>query len=314
MIEHHKFDNYRFAVTPQKHLPDEEFALDELEPVTMFLYTSDGGPDQSYCKKLMSAISMPHPYVLFIPLVCVKHNLHLGVKSGLLLVDEFLKAQGKTFKYFGSMAKLSNCCRERSQYMFKAFVDVHDSGAALRHGSKVFPTCVSGRWGSITAAEEVVMRMGTTPAKRLKYFLPVLKQTLGIEDDPEPKGKGRGRGKGRQGRGRGGRGRGRGRAAAGAQAQADENALVNYDALDEIAIEETKAYTLKVGRWRREVVDAFSDMSMWCIMDIAHSARKPLDHALFFSQSEDSTYTLDLVLGKAIEIALEFKAMYEATM
>ena len=168
---------------------------------------SDKGSDQSSRKKRISAGLAGNESILYLSGDCFLHNFHNAVKDGLKLIDELLDEcfnpitlNGFT-KYFSSLSKLVHFWREKAKDIMTAWEEVHDpthhhpsrpsadgaNGAntgsedavqrsdvyeLLKLGRR-YPLCVvSGRWGSVEAAEEFILQRGR------KNILPVLLQVL----------------------------------------------------------------------------------------------------------------------------------------
>jgi hypothetical protein len=85
------------------------------DTLTLFLYTSDGGPDERLYKKIMQFEALHKSHIIFETAECVKHKTHLAGGDGLKLVDQFLSETGRAYTYFGTLAKMSNCRRYRSE-------------------------------------------------------------------------------------------------------------------------------------------------------------------------------------------------------
>jgi hypothetical protein len=83
--------------------------------------------------------------------------------------------------------------------------------------------------------------------------------------------------------------------------------------LDGVSLSETAAYRAKMGRWRREAVEAVEDDCWWRVLRISAISHCPLDHLLAFLQQRRShehlashgTALCELVVRKAASIALE---------
>lgn len=67
----------------------------------MFIYCSDGGPDQQYFRKLRTCHAVSHKVIneleIFVPCLChADHNIY---KSGLAVADSFLKEIGCVWRF-----------------------------------------------------------------------------------------------------------------------------------------------------------------------------------------------------------------------
>jgi hypothetical protein len=72
-------------------------------------------------KRVSQAEVASHDHIQYWSIDCIMHQVQLCVHSGLLIADNTLKAIGKPYKYFGSLAKLTNTWRESH----KASVTLH---------------------------------------------------------------------------------------------------------------------------------------------------------------------------------------------
>ena len=87
--------------------------------------------------------------------------------------------------------------------------------------------------------------------------------------------------------------------------------------VDEISIEDMNAHRLKLGRWRRDVVDTVGDRRFWFMIQLSHKARAPIDHVHAFMQSDlndkEETKKLGhhlrrLVCGRADQVLYEIES------
>ena len=89
------------------------------------------------------------------------------------------------------------------------------------------------------------------------------------------------------------------------------------NAVDELAIEETRAYTAKIGRWRRDCLAVISDQTFWVMIRLQLASRAPCVRLSAFLQKAIPDSTLDelgghmaqLVDGKAKTIAGDFERL-----
>lgn len=95
--------------------------------VRSFLYTSDRGSDQQKFERIAAAVLSKNPRVLFISFSCLVHSAQLIVKTGLLVIDSWMKrhlgpdgsdeAGSDAPKYFPTIAKISLTWRDRAKAM-----------------------------------------------------------------------------------------------------------------------------------------------------------------------------------------------------
>ena len=91
-------------------------------------------------------------------------------------------------------------------------------------------------------------------------------------------------------------------------------------AVDDLAIDQSKAFSLKMGTWRRVALERVTDPLWWRVLKVANRAREPLIHLSNFLKVKLSDEELSsggghlsrLVCGKAAQIAKEFAALAQA--
>ena len=125
----------------------------------IFCQTTDRGSNELCARGINNDIyNSLAPQVLYFDLNCVEHATHLCCLGGLAQVDVYLtkrsKQEGITQgawgnKYFAACATLANVLRDVGQPLFKNWAHLFGAADALRHAKKLFPKCISGRWGSI---------------------------------------------------------------------------------------------------------------------------------------------------------------------
>ena len=80
----------------------------------VWLNTGDAGPDQAGFRNSLHtefASCSDYDFMLLFSVACLKHQYHLAARGQLALADWCLKAMGKDFKYFSSLATLSHTWR-----------------------------------------------------------------------------------------------------------------------------------------------------------------------------------------------------------
>ena len=82
---------------------------------------------------------------IYVDANCFQHQGHLGVKSGCAFVDRRLAKHGVGWRYFPSIAKLSNIWRANMRPIFRVWRVVFGDTHALRNGKKAVSRCLSGR-------------------------------------------------------------------------------------------------------------------------------------------------------------------------
>ena len=86
--------------------------------------------------------------------------------------------------------------------------------------------------------------------------------------------------------------------------------------VNDLAIEEAKEYSEKMGKWRRRCLECISDSLWWRCLQVMNATRKPMAHLSNFLQkiktSEQATvnHMYELCAGKASEIFHEFEHVW----
>ena len=136
----------------------------------IFCQTTDRGSNELCARGINSDIyNSLAPKVLYFDLNCVEHAAHLCCLGGLAQVDVYLTKRSKQEgiaqgnwgnKYFAACATLANVLRDVGQSLFKSWAKLFGAADALRHAKKLFPKCISGRWGSIHDFETRCLNAG----------------------------------------------------------------------------------------------------------------------------------------------------------
>ncbi|OLP74124.1 hypothetical protein AK812_SmicGene46430 [Symbiodinium microadriaticum] len=121
--------------------------------------TTDRGPNEIWTKKVVQAKLMDVPWCFFLPADCYEHQAHLGVLGGLKLVDSLLAGR-RQWKYFSSVAMLTNILRDISQDLYSAWRALHGDASANKCVRTLFPRCIAERWGSIDLTETRLLNAG----------------------------------------------------------------------------------------------------------------------------------------------------------
>ena len=144
------------------HARFDSFSLLSLRTHNNFVWimcTTDRGPNEIWTKKVVQAKLMDVPWCFFLPADCYEHQAHLGVLGGLKLVDSLLAGRRK-WKYFSSVAMLTNILRDISQDLYTAWRTLHGDESANKCVRTLFPRCIAERWGSIDLTETRLLNAG----------------------------------------------------------------------------------------------------------------------------------------------------------
>lgn len=238
--------------------------------------TTDGGPNEVYAKKIIQALLRGLSGVFFLPNNCLEHISHIGVLAALKLCDQWLKGH-RQWKFFSSVAIIATTLRDLSQSLFRTWKSLYGDASAIEAVKALFPRCIAGRWGSIDHTEERLLHANIGKlAKAVKHMFEATPTLL--ENDKA------------------------------ASKAAEENTV------DQIALEETKEFKLKMGRWRRQTHTVLQDSLFEKLVDVMHQTRRPWMHLSFFLKKKlpkDSRggHLFLLVCGKALELLDEFSKM-----
>ena len=126
--------------------------------IEIFAYTSDRGSDQAKVRKVMNVEVLQSPSRLFVDSDCMMHASQLSFRSTLSALDTWLADSGRSWRFFSSLAKLSNLWRERARAVFKAGRELFGIDWATDHVRVMVPACISGRWGSVAAVEDYFLK------------------------------------------------------------------------------------------------------------------------------------------------------------
>lgn len=130
---------------------------------TLHVYccTTDGGPNELACRKLANVLTRDTDNVLFLEATCMEHCHHLVTMGSLQLIDTLLSCfAGRSWKYYSSLAILTNVLRSVARQVFLTWSEFYGAESAAKTVKKMFPRCCSTRWGSIHTTEERVMAAG----------------------------------------------------------------------------------------------------------------------------------------------------------
>ena len=262
---------------------------------------------------------------------CFEHLGHLITLGGMKLVDEELRAV-RQWKYYSSLAVFSNTARGLGKKIYRQWCVEHSPSSAKERVFKLFPRCNSGRWNSTDETQKRIIACGQD------MFQPVLKKVLSaaICDDkcgpasltvwsdpsvpitdsaeqaeppnkrarvssessvPQPKGK----------------------AKAKAQAKGTAKGSDSWQLVDGLAIQETQAYTEKIGKYRRSTLTCAEDKLWWLLIEIMNCCKQPTVHFSAFLKKRCATDFVakhgnaltQLVHGRAQDFMCEFEQILD---
>jgi hypothetical protein len=223
------------------------------QPLRMFFYTSDEGPDQEMFKNIAGTEIVDFSSVLFVGCRCWMHVIQLILRGGLELVDRWLSALGHKWKYYSALAKMTNVWREMGRAFYVAFLKTFGASVANECCLRIPPRCIAGRWSSVFATEQYYLTC--TPA-RLKLLVRRVLNPSAAPEAPDPL------------------------APPIADGGSDMVALVK--SVEDPAIEAQDALRKMMGRWRREVAQVSNCSTFYSVMKIHHRVSAVVEHFMAF--------------------------------
>lgn len=180
----------------------------------------------------------------------------------------------RSWRYYSSLATAANVCRSIGKELFSCWCERHGYEDAKKVAKTLWPRACSGRWSGLEKPEERFIKCGEA------RLTPILTEILGSQSRKE----------------------------------ASKKQSQSHASVDELAIEETKAYSQKMSKWRRKTVDCVSDKLWWETVGNMHQVRAPLSHFSNFLKKRGpenkktwrSSHIAQLVLGRALEFRQEF--------
>lgn len=119
--------------------------------IHVWCLAGDCGPDQaSFRASIRTTLAAPafwNQWVFEIP--CLKHQLHLMCKDSLRLMNQMLEEKGRSYNYFGSVAKVCHTWRAHGKKVSQMWNAVVPRSFEFKASCTVPPLAVAGRWGSI---------------------------------------------------------------------------------------------------------------------------------------------------------------------
>jgi hypothetical protein len=246
--------------------------------IRLWLLTTDGGPDQVKCRRIIKHETMMSPTDVVFDLNCLLHNVHLIMRSGLAIADAFAANARAPFKYYSALAKLMHLWREKARAVFLAWQRLHGGSAAVKHARRVPPKCLSGRWGSVAVVEQFIVSAGREQIKSV--MLDVLGVLDALKDD-----------------------------------HVAMEAMERSSAIDDPQLEETAAHRSRLGRWKSDTVKTLEDGLFWAMVSILSCSHPPLQHHLHFVQKFECQRDAlgRFVCGKARSILSDLETCFADT-
>ena len=115
---------FHHALSDPYPVPSASGEHGEHEHFKIWVYCSDGGPDQVGYRKITVGLTYPlkDPYELHIFSLCLLHCEALCVKAQLNVLDQWLASREMKWRYFSSLAKLTHLWRDKSKPIFTSWL------------------------------------------------------------------------------------------------------------------------------------------------------------------------------------------------
>ena len=125
--------------------------------IQTFFCTTDAGPDQLKCRKLIRSMMKDDLFKLFFEISCFQHQGQLTAAFCLLRINILLTCWGSDIVYSSALATIMHVWRDSAVTMFNVWEEVGtDSCMAM---FKKPCSCIKGRWGSYHNCECQLLSM-----------------------------------------------------------------------------------------------------------------------------------------------------------
>ena len=239
--------------------------------VRVFLFCTDAGGDISKVRRMILAGVADQPGVLAIDLECFHHQCALIHKHSLKSAQAMMKYLGSSLKYLSSLQKVMNCWREYASliyFQWKVGSTGHYEDVVVeagKHAMRMPPRCIEGRWGAKATCEQrlgAILDDGPECWSRFTSTFKLvldrkarkaLKKVAAISKEEDPL----------------------------------ELSLGLIMEMDSVGLSEQATYSLTMGRWCRDAVQAVDDRAFKTVLQMCRFGMAPLEH---FSASLMSHY------------------------
>ena len=283
----------------------------------VYLCTTDQGSNEAWGRRAILYDVKDDKTTFFFDSDCLEHGPHLIVMSSLLLADSMLTTIGRPWKYWKSLATFSYTTRDVAKRLYDTWVDRFGAQNAKRCVKSLFPKPVSQRWGRVHELEERIMKAGFLNlalclAEILTSKFVDLQEVVPLEaclsEDMGWSALGVVRSLVRSSKDKQ------------AKRQKEIETGKTTATPDVLSVEQTKAYTIQMSKWRGQTLVAIADRLWGKTIETMYHAREPIIHLTSFlkkhsgsdSEMEDNTMPgilAQLVQGKASSIQAEFDSI-----
>lgn len=186
---------------------------------------------------------------------------------GGLALCDTMLKQHRGWKYFSSVAIICNTLRDLSPSLFSSWREIFGDVSAVATVKSLFPRCIAERWGSVDASEARLLKAGLDRVCQAFAHLVTAAPDLLAENDKP----------------------------------------LPETAVDNISLEEKKAFSIKMGKWRKHTFDVLHDPLFSKVCEVMHLTRKPIIHLSNYLKAKlgdgmPEGHLCRLVCGKAQSI------------
>ena len=232
--------------------------------------TTDRGSNELWSKKTVLVQTKDVPSLFYLPSDCFEHLSHLGVLGALKLTDQLLKGH-RPWKYYSSIAIVANTLRDLGQSLFLTWRALFGDADAVSKVKSLIPRCVAGRWGSIAETERRLLEAEVSKlSTAIKYLFETEPQLL--ENDKKVN-----------------------------KTHKNKKSDNGADAVDELAVEATQAFNIRLGKWRRHTWTVLQDTLFGKIIIVLHTSREPWMHLSHYVKKNYRQTLSDICISSLVE-------------
>lgn len=209
--------------------------------------TTDRGPNEVLGRKVWTTLRRDCPNIVSLSSDCFEHASHLVSLGTLKTLDDVLRRFGRKWKFFSSLATSSHTLRDLSKSLYERWCVVHSDISGLKCAKKLWPKVVGGRWNSCS---EALARMKQVGGQSM--LEPVLRDLLESKQNKKRTDP--------------------------CKAEDESHENDRSRVLDEISYDATKAYQVKMGRWRKQTWDCVQDTLWWIVSELMRVVQLPMVH------------------------------------
>ena len=270
--------------------------------------TTDKGSNEAYARRAILAETGGAPNVFFLDQDCLEHAPHLVVMGSLLLADRLLDlVDAPRFHYWASLAVFAHTARDVAKPLYEKYCERFGAQAGKEAVKCMFPRPVSQRWGRIHELERRIIDAGflRLAACLQDVFAAKFVDGSGLQDGEEAVDASGG-----------------GSVSSRAKRSSDKehtraDGPGKSTTPNELSVEQTRAYTLQMGRWRAKTLSVVGNRLWGKTILIMYHTRAPIIHLTSFLKKQISDEELfakggplaQLATGGASRIFAEFNTI-----